>query len=325
MSVIDNDNGAEPSAILEVTAAEALARSEVTTAIDVAKRYPRSIKKFMDKAKSLATSSVDVAGSCFYRLKRTDKEGKVAFIEGPSARLAEIVASSWTNMRCAARVVHETGGFIVAQGIAHDLESNLSLCKEVRRPITTKNGRRFSDDMIAVTANAACSIALRNAICAVVPYAMVLDVMAAAKKVAIGDAKSLDERRSKMVAAFATMAISPAQILARLGKPSMADVDLADVEDLLGMFNAIKEGDAKIDEEFPAVASGREIQTVGGSNVKAPQSARVELNIALAELRTKDPEWAREIEKQFPDLHKATDAVVAKALEAIKPAAKAAP
>lgn len=53
---------------------------------------------------------------------------------------------------------------MTAQGVFHDLERNVAITYEVRRRIVDKNGRRYKPDMIGVTANAACSIALRNAI-----------------------------------------------------------------------------------------------------------------------------------------------------------------
>lgn len=313
-----SEDDSHTAAVLDLTAAESLARSEVTTAVDVAKRYPRNVKAFRTRAKTLATASVEVAASCYYRLKRKDKDGQQTTIEGPSIRLAEIVATSWTNLRCSARITHDDGKFIVAQGVAHDLESNLSIGMEVRRRITGRNGNRYSDDMIQTTANAACSMALRNAICAVIPRALILEVMADAKQVAIGDASSLDERRTKMVKAFASMGVDQAQILGRLAKASMGDVDLADVEDLIGIFTAIKDGDSKVDEEFTSP------QRVRTSAYTPPQTvpARVELNQEIARLRQADAEAAREFDKKFPALHKATDAEVLQALAWLKPAPK---
>ncbi|MFN8826683.1 MAG: hypothetical protein ACK501_17070, partial [Planctomycetota bacterium] len=44
------------------------------------------------------------------------------------------------------------------------------------RRITGKNGRRYSSDMIGVTGNAACSIALRNAVFRGIPRAFWIDI-----------------------------------------------------------------------------------------------------------------------------------------------------
>ena len=137
----------------------AISRSEIDQQIATARRYPRSIKRFRDEALQMVTLSESVAEQCIYALPR---DGKT--IEGPSARFAEVVASAWGNCRAGARVINDAGEFVTAQGVFHDLERNVAITYEVQRRITDKHGKRYKADMIGVTANAACSIALRNAI-----------------------------------------------------------------------------------------------------------------------------------------------------------------
>lgn len=143
-----------------------LNRSEIEQQIATARRFPRSIKRFRDESMQMVTLSESVAEQCIYALPR---DGKT--IEGPSARFAEVIASAWGNCRAGARVVDDKGEFVVSQGVFHDLERNVAITYEVQRRITNKKGQRFSADMIGVTANAACSIALRNAILKGVPKA----------------------------------------------------------------------------------------------------------------------------------------------------------
>ncbi len=102
---------------------------------------------------------------------------------GAERPAAEIVTSAWGNCRAGARVVDEGAEFITAQGVFHDLERNVQVTMEVRRRITGKNGRRYSSDMIGVTGNAACSIALRNAVFRGIPRAFWIDIYDAARKV----------------------------------------------------------------------------------------------------------------------------------------------
>jgi hypothetical protein len=224
---------------------EAQARGEVDTQISTAHRYPRSIKAFRQKALSLATLDEDTAASCFYSLPR---DGKT--IEGPSARLAEIVAVSWGNLRSQANVVDIDDKWVTARGVCWDLEANVAVSVEVRRRITSKNGRRYNDDMIGVTSNAACAIALRNAVFKVVPMAMLKPIYEQARKVAIGDAQTLSSRRQKMVDHFGKMSVRPEQICAKVGKASIEDITLDDLGTLIGLATAIKDGDTTIDEAF---------------------------------------------------------------------------
>lgn len=228
---------------------ESQSRGEVDVQIATAKRFPRSVKRFVAKATELATLDEETAQSCFYSLPRDGKN-----IEGPSARLAEIVAASWGNIRAQANIIDEDGGFITAQGICWDLENNVAVSTEVRRRITQKNGRRFSDDMIGVTANAACSIALRNAVFKVVPMALVRPVYRKAREVAIGNADTLNDRRQKMIAYFGKMGVRPEQICAKVEKAGIEDIGLDEIGILIGISTAIKEGDTTIDEQFPAAA-----------------------------------------------------------------------
>lgn len=224
--------------------------SQTHAAIDVqiatAKRFPRSIKKFHADALSLATLDEETAGSCFYSVPRDGKQ-----IEGPSVRLAEIVAACWGNLRAQANIVDEDDQFITASGMAWDLEKNVAVSTEVRRRITNKYGKRYSADMINTTANAACSIALRNAMFKVIPLAMIRPVYDAARKVAIGDATTLVKRRSDMVTAFQKMGVSAEQICTAVNKVGLEDIGLDELATLRGLYTAIKDGETSVDDAFP--------------------------------------------------------------------------
>lgn len=258
-----------PSALSVIT------QSEIDTQISTAKKYPRSIAKFRQDALSMATQDTQIAGSCFYKLKRKSKDGADSIIEGPSVRLAEIVASAWGNLRYGARIIDENAKTIVAQGCAYDLEKNIATTIEVSRRITTSKGFRYSDDMIQVTKNAGCAIALRNAIFKVVPFTYAKYIYEQAKKTAVGDVKTLNERRQNMIEAFGKMGVSLEQILQNLNKPSKEDIGLSEIEDLLGVFTAIKDGDTTIDEQFGGKKSGK--PEVAMPEEKNPQAKNGEL------------------------------------------------
>ncbi len=236
-----------PSALTQIT------RSEIDMQIATAKKWPRNLAKFRQDALSMATADIETAASCFYKLKRGQGENS-KIIEGPSVRLAEIVANAWGNMRYGARIVNEGEKEVTAQGIAHDLEKNVSSTIEVSRRITTKDGYRFSDDMIMVTKNAASSIALRNAIFKTVPFTYVKQIYEKAKEVAVGSAKTLKERCQQMLEQFSKISVSKEQVLTYLEKESTEEIGLADIELMIGVFNAIKDGDTTIDQSFPVRA-----------------------------------------------------------------------
>lgn len=252
----DDDERELPATTLDADAntVALLNKSEIDQQIATAHRWPRTIKGFRSEALSLATLTEEVAEECSYALPR---DGKT--IIGPSARFAEILASAYGNCRAGARVVDERAEHIVAQGAFIDLQKNVAITYEVQRRIVDKKGRRFGPDMIGVTANAACSIALRNAILKGVPKAIWADIWEKARKVALGDATTLANKRANAVAKFAHYGITEATILAKLGRASLEDVSLSDLEILQGLLTAIKEGDATPEDAFaidgrPAVA-----------------------------------------------------------------------
>lgn len=231
-----------------LSALEAQERAQTDVLISTAKRYPRSLTQCKAKALALATMDPDIAAECFYKLTRG---GKV--IEGPSIRLAEIIASTWQNIRSGARTIAESGTMVTAQAFCHDLEQNVFMAREVDRRITTADGRRYSDDMIANTRNAACSIALRNAIFTVIPKAYVKTVYDAAKKVAVGDMKTLAERRGKAIEHFNKLGVPNDRIFHALNVKGIEDIGLEQLEILTGLKTAIAEKETTLDEAFPSM------------------------------------------------------------------------
>jgi hypothetical protein len=237
---------------LEVTGMQAenstvalLNKSEIDQQIATAHRYPRSIKRFRDESLQMVTLSENIAQECIYALPR---DGKV--IEGPSARFAEVVASAWGNSRAGARVVSDQGDFVTAQGVFHDLERNVAITYEVQRRIVDRQGRRYKPDMIGVTANAACSVALRNAILKGIPKAFWSDMYAAARKTAAGDMKSLANKRADAIKSFQIYGVTEQQILDLLKRPGIQDIGLDDLVILHGVLTAIKEGDTTPEQAF---------------------------------------------------------------------------
>ena len=247
----DEGNGAAaPSTALvrvDNGALATLTKSEIEAQVEVARHYPRSIAKFMDNATAMITLSRDVAKSCLYLLPR----GKG--IPGPSVRLAEIAASTFGNIAVQTRVLDPTATEAVAEGIAWDMESNNRQRAEVRRSIINKFGKRFASDMITVTGAAAAAIAKRNAIFNVIPRAFIDTLYAKAKACAVGDAKTLPERRTEVLAWLAARkkAVSPERVCAALGVTSVDDIGVDELEKLMALVETCKRGEVKIEEAFP--------------------------------------------------------------------------
>jgi hypothetical protein len=218
----------------------------VDVQVATARRFPRSIADFIRRATEMATLSPDIAASCVYALPRGGKT-----IEGPSARLAEIVASAWGNLRIQAGATDNDDRYITARGEAWDVQTNVAIGFEVRRRITNRNGQTYDDDMITVTGNAAASIALRNAVFKAVPSSFWKPIYQKCRQVIAGDAKTFAARRDDMLKAFMVAGVTPDRLCAGIGLKGVADITLDHMATLVGVLNAIKEGETTIEEAFP--------------------------------------------------------------------------
>jgi hypothetical protein len=235
----------EPLEVTTLSLGDAITRGEVDVQIATAKRFPRSLKAFKNRALEMATLDQETAESCIYALPR---DGKT--IEGPSARLAEILASAYGNLRIEGRPIDDDGKFIAARGTAFDIEHNVLIAFETKRRITGKNGKRFSDDMISVTSNAATSIAIRNAILKVIPKAFWGPVYDACRQVAVGDASTLVKRRDAMLTYFLKLGVPNTKVFELLSVRGVEDITLEMLGTLKGLATAIKEGETTVDEAF---------------------------------------------------------------------------
>lgn len=230
---------------VEMTLVQAISKAELDQQIATARAYPRSLKRFMDECLQMATLNDQIAGECIYALPR---DGKT--IEGPSVRLAEIVVSAWGNCRAGTRVVDEGREFITAQGVFHDLERNSAITCEVKRRITNRRGDRFSADMIAVTGNAASSIALRNAVFKGVPKAFWSSIYDASRKVIAGDSKTLANRRADALAYLQKLGATQDMVLGLLGAKGVEEITLDHLVTLRGIANSIRDSEITVEEAF---------------------------------------------------------------------------
>ncbi len=256
--------------VVEATAVEAMesttaaldsvTRAEIDMQIATARRYPRQLAKARDNMVAMATLDEETAEACFYSLKRRDATGQMKVIQGESIRMAEIALACYGNVRAGTRLLGETedGKFVRVLGVCHDLENNVVVAREVARRITTRKGVRFGDDMVGVTIAAASAIAMRNAVLAVVPRAMIRPAYLRAKEVATGKAKSLSEQRLRVIERLRKLSplITAEKILAAVDRRSVDELTPDDVTHLIGLGTAIRDGMQTVEEAFPDAANG---------------------------------------------------------------------
>ncbi len=244
------------SEIIEVKQADMLSainRAEVDMQIATAKQFPRDVHSALQRIKTIATLDPTTAEDCFYALRRGG-----TLIEGVSVRLAEIIAGSWGNLRVQTRIVGNDGKTVTAWGVCHDLETNLAVSVEVKRRITDKNGKTYSEDMQVTTGNAASAIAFRNAVLKVVPKAVTKRVIDEIKQVAIGQSLDLETSRNRMIQYFGKLGVTQQEVLTYCSVKRIEDINTEMVFELRGVANAIKEGTTTVQETFKAHAADSE-------------------------------------------------------------------
>lgn len=254
--------------IIEIKQADmlqAINRAEIDIQISTAKQFPRDLQQVLNKIGTYATMDKETAEDCFYVLRREGANGQSSVIEGLSVRMAEIIASSWGNLRVQSRIIGNDGRMITAQAICHDLETNLAVSKEVKRRITNKYGKTYSEDMQVVTGNAASSIAFRNAVLAVIPKAVTKRIINEVKKVALGQSIDLEQSRQNVLAYFGKLGVTNEQIFHYLGIKAIEQIDKQMIFELRATRNAIEEGTTSVKETFIDPAIEAKAQEVADS------------------------------------------------------------
>ena len=232
--------------VMNSAALEASTRAEVDMQVATAKQYPRDLQQVLKNIEFLATQDQETAESCFYAIKR---DGKT--IMGATVRLAEIISSQWGNMRSQAKIIANDGKTITAKGECWDLETNVAYAVEVRRKITTSTGQTYSEDMQIVSANAACSIALRNAVFKCIPMAITRKIQEKIKDVMLGDEESFEGLKEKALTHFLDeLKVTEKELLTLLEIESLDDITKDDVFLLRGIATAIVDGDTTVHQTF---------------------------------------------------------------------------
>ncbi len=254
-------------------------KAVIDTQIATAKAYPRNLKRAIENSVVIVTMDYETASTCTYSLPRA---GKV--ITGPTVHLAKILAQNWGNLRIEAKVIAIDQKTLTSQAIAFDLENNLAIKVEVKRSIMTKSGR-MNEDMITVTGNAANAISMRNAILNVIPRAIVDKVYNEAKHKITGDLSDdtkLMAKRKKVLDGFtSTYDLTEREILTVIGKAAIEHITQDDLVVLIGIGQAIKDGDTTVDQAFkPKKTTAMKDVPLEPIEIKQTQSFTEKTNLA---------------------------------------------
>lgn len=273
--------------------------AEARGQIQLAKMFPRSLANAQAQLLE-ACKSPDFAAQAFYSVPNRGS--------GPSIRFAEEVARCYGNFEYGHRELSRSDGKSEIEVFAWDKENN----NFSKRQITvmhvrdTKNGSyplRDQADVDNRIANVA-SKQMRGRILALLPKSLVALGEAECRKTLAGNnQESLQSRVAKMVAAFSGYGVTPDNLTAYIGH-SVDNCTADDLTDLVGVFNALREG-ARISDYFEFDAPEKpviELSEPAEKNALAEAAKKAESNKRRGRPKKQEPDPEPEPEQtQQPD------------------------
>ena len=247
---------------------DAIEKANVDVQVLTAKQFPRNVTRAIQNSIVMATIDPETAQMMRYALPRGGKP-----ITGPSVHLAKLIVSNWGNVRAEAKVVQITDSQVVSRGTCWDLENNVATAIEVRRNIKSKNGQRFSDDMITVVGNAANSIAFRNAVFSVIPKAVTDKVYKAAQECITGDlsdeAKLLQKRTNCLKFFNDEYGITEEEVIKLCGKQTVNQIKAEEIALMLGIYQSLKDGDTTVEEVMEPIRKEKKKDDIAAAAAEA--------------------------------------------------------
>lgn len=222
---------------------------EVKGQIFMARQFPRNV--FQSEQRILdACKRPSLAETAIYSYPRGG-----ARVEGPSIRLAEVLAQNWGNIAFGVKELEQKDGESVAMAYAWDLETNV----RQERVFTVKHSRfargklnKLTDprDIYEMVANNG-SRRVRACILSIIPGDIVEKAVEECNKTISGANESpLKDRLNRALKGFMeNYRVTQEQIEERFGYSIDAFTE-RDLLDLVKIFNSLKDGMSKVEDWF---------------------------------------------------------------------------
>lgn len=218
--------------------------AEARGQMQLAKMFPRSMSAAQADLME-ACRSAEFAGQAFYSVPNRGS--------GPSIRFAEEVGRVYGNFQYGHRELSRGEGKSEIEVYAWDVEKNNRSTRQITvlHIVDTKNGPKKLTDQADIdnrVANVA-SKQMRGRILALVPKSLVaLGIAECKRTLAGGNDEPMGERITRMISAFARLNVTREHLSTYLGR-DLDDITQDEFADMIGVYNAIKEG-AKASDYF---------------------------------------------------------------------------
>jgi len=229
--------------------------AEVKGKLSVAKMFPRDEAMAFQQVMN-ACSRPSLAKVAEYRFKRGGQE-----VNGPTIRLAEVIAAAWGNIDYGVRELSRGEGYSEMEAYAWDMQTNtISAQRFTVRHIRDRSADNGGNvqltqerDIYERTANDA-SRRVRERIFAVIPPDLVDMAVKKCRDTLAGNSdKPIADRVRDMISAFNKFSVTAQMIETRLGR-KLDTILPDDFADLMAVYNSIKDG-AKVSDFFGGEAA----------------------------------------------------------------------
>lgn len=232
----------------------------------IAKRFPRNqvdaFKNVME-----ACQRKGIAEKAFYSYKRGSQ-----IVSGPTIRFAEELARCWGNIDYGIKELSQDDGKSEMQAYAWDLETNTISVQNFTNPhyreVKGERKKLTSDrDIYEVNANMGAR-RLRSRILAILPNDLVESAIVECKKTLEGgNGIPLIDKVKNMVNGFSRFGVSREQLEKHMGH-KIEETSGAEISELVGIYNSIKEGNTKPSDWFESQMEANELSQALDEEIK---------------------------------------------------------
>ena len=284
---------------------EAIYRIENETLMKVAIERPRVEAKVLAAALAELDLAPDEAPAAYYSIPYK-QDGQTTLVEGPSIKAAMALARRWGNCSAGGRVLTEDATGFTVEGVFIDYETMFRVTRphRVSRFIKRRDGRthELAADRLVMSIQAGVSKAMRNAVLQGLPAYYVNQYFKKAKKITAGgnlDETAKPEAVAKVVAVFARWNVTPEDLEAKLELPRNQWTN-EEIGTLRGLWQAIKDKETTIEDEFPDVAKRASKPAEGAAAAPVPVSALDKLADKMAVVAGVEPPQSASVSTAQP-------------------------
>ena len=256
-----NGQAAEAEVMRETTAGEALVaqgmsivRLENNTQMQVAMQRPRDEGKILKASLHELELYPSLAEEVLYMkpVGKNPDTKKMTYAEGLSIRAAESLANRWVNSSFGCEIVAEDDLTVQLAGVFLDYENNTRhvVVGRVAKNYRARTGQvvKRTPDQIELAVKAEQSKVLREVILRSLPAGLKKEYENEVRRLLKGG--KIENRKAAIVARFQELNVSVETLETHRGK-KMAEWEHDDIVSLLGIANAMRDGELTREAAFP--------------------------------------------------------------------------